>query len=644
MQADDFLDDQKRRYFRLNFPDFFIDSENSFLLDVKFHEVISESPDIEIGNLTIPELYLQTGYADLKTLAGCEIQAESGIEQSREDVTEAVLIIQEYFSDSGNELLLLRTVTGVWLAVQGNKIYSVRIINHQADVVYTYAFTSNREITGIWLEENDVQINSQNQIISSIGKAYLLHSHEPYLTCAVFQTDGLSGQKPYLHFDEQEYAPNLPEELIRKILQSGDLTGTDHIGYGYAGYSTPFESHVQKLYLRSVRNYDDSQVLRKNILSGEILDFEMKSYGKYTLKEISTQDEETLDLYCYGILDKLENLSAEPFFTRTSFFHADYFSDLYQNFIAWLNQNGIEIQTAEQEFLNLGTLPLMEPDWNTADFSGITAAQVLKEFAILEAGNARLNHDNLLELGRNYAAPVLTVTAEVLESVRLGTEKPAAAQGLEILNQDVRNLIRTSLKREDLCLESLTDQENFLQACSKIIHKFYDDFYLPFSASVLVGASPFLRAGDCIRIVSKNRISVTVPVIMQELTEFPFLKSRVSLSDGTSWETVPVNFSGMVVNGIAAENWPSNVLVGEVPDFSDMIITALRADGQNFQVNTRLCEFEITMKTETYAFFTVCFAGVSSGTYSNLLYALRTASGEKLLTTDGHPLASKESN
>jgi len=643
MQADDFLDDRKRRYFRLDFPDFFIDTENPFLLDLNFHEIISDAPDIEIGNLTIPELHMQTVYADMKTLIGCDIQAESGLEQNREDVTEDLLIIQEYFSESDSDLILLRTATGIWLVVQENKLYSVRIINHQADVAYTYAFTSNQRITGLWLEENDVQIDHQNQIISSIGKAYLLHPREPYLTYVVFLTAGLSEQNPYLHFDDQEHAPELPEELIQKILQSGTLSGTDHIRYCHAGYSTSFATHVQKLSLRSVRNYE-SGVLRQKILSGGILDFEIKSYGKYTLKETSSQDEETLDLYCYGILDKLENLNAESFFTWGNFYQADDFSDLYQKFIAWLNQNGIEIQIAEQDFLNLDTLPLNQPDWSTADFSGITADQILKEFAILEGGNARMNHDHLLELGKNQSAPVLTVTAEALESVRLGTEKLAPAQGVEILNQNVRNLIRTSLKRDELCLSNLTDQENFSQACLKIIHSFDDYFYLPFSAMLLSGAGPFLRAGDSVRIVSKNRISVTVPVMMQEITVFPFLKSRISFTDGTSWETIPVDFSGMIINGIRAENWPSAVLVGEIPDFSDMIITALCANGENFQINTRLCEFRITMITETYARFTVVFMGLTSSTYETLLYALRTSDGEKLLTADDHPLASKEKN
>lgn len=641
MTAENFLDAEKQRYFRVMFPDFFIDSDNPFLLGVTLHEVMSDNPDIEIGNLVIPELTLQTVNTDMKDFLDCEISAESGIEQNRQEVTDEITAIQEYFSQAEN-LLIMRTATGIWLAVTGKQVYSVRMIQHQPDVVHTYRFDSMQEITGIWLEENSVQIDSQNQIRSSIGKAFFLHAQPPYLGYTVFQTVGLDTERPYLHFDSEEYQIPITEAVYQEILQNGSLNGTDSIGYCHLGYSEPFSRHVEKLYLKTIRYYDENRQLRQKMISGMLLDFEVKSYGEFILKEASTQDEEVLTVCCYGILDRLSNLNAENFFRTAFHSRPATLAEVYQSFIEFLNQNAISVQAGNQEFLTLDSLPAVEPDWSTADFSGLTAAQILKEFAILEGGNAYISHDNLLLLGWNSTEPVLTCSAENTASLRIGNEKLAPAQGIELLYQDCRNLIQTALHPEDMVLPEMTNPENFSEACSAVIHHFDTVLSLPFSVSVLTGASPAVRAGDCIRILTRNRCALKLPVTEQEITAFPFLQSRISHPDGTSWDTIPVDFEYLSINGLRAENWPAFMIFGS-PDFSQVIVTALARNGDNFQVENQLCEFEIEMRTPEYAEITVHFCGLQTKHLSTVRYALYTDGGQMLLTNQPAILAVKES-
>lgn len=638
MTAEDFLNPEKQRYFRIAFPDFFIDSDNPFLLDANLHEVMSDNPDIAIGNLVIPELHLQTINADMKDFSGCTIQADSGIEQTRQDVTETVTAIWNYFAE---ENLTVRTAAGVWLAVTENFVYSVRMTAHGPEAVYAYKFTSSHKITGIWTRENSVQLNEQNQIVSSVGRVYLLHDSAPYLTYAVFLTSGLNTEKPYLVFDSQEHTVEISESVFQELLQNGNLTGTAEIGYCHLGYATPFARHIQKLYLKKIKFYDENQIFRQRILSAVCMDFALKTYGDFILKDAVSQDEETLDMYGYGILDKLSDLHAENFF-RTAFHSSpETFADLYQIFIAFLQQNHLPIQPAEQNFLNLSALPAVEPDWSTADFSGLTASQILKEFAILEGGHAYINHDNLLTVGWTYSAPVLTAEAGNAETLRIGNELLTPAQGLSFLSQDCRNLIQTSLNAEEMVLPSLTNPENFSQACANIIHHFDNFFLLPFSVSILAGASPFLRTGDCIRIVTKSRSALHLPVTEQEITCFPFLHSRLTFPDGTSWNTVPVDWDYVRINGLRAENWSDFILFGN-PDFSDVIVTALLRNGESFRVENQLCLFETRRLSSAYAECTVHFAGLQTSHQLAVKYPLYTSGGQILFTNQNKILAVKE--
>lgn len=474
-----------------------------------------------------------------------------------------------------------------------------------------------QEITGIWLEE---EISSHTaggtEFIDIAGKIFLLHADAPFLTSVAYQSHSV----PYQYYFFAEQSAEISENLYHEILQSGTLSGSNSMIFNQQ------DRHVQKLHRHVIRQYGG----RETVISAEITDYAMKTYGDLILKEISFQNEETMELLCYGILEQTIAKSAGEFLITLR--RAEYatLAECYQGFVTWLNHENIAVTAAEQEFLNLENLPFSSLD-SSVDVSGITAGMLLKEFAALEGGNARINHDNKLELGWCSTAPVLTISAENLQTMKIGTERLAAAEGVFSLNPDAQNYIRSARNPEDMLLLHVITPEAFAEACQRIVSSTAENFLLPFSVSALTGVSPFVRAGDCIRILTRNNYAVNVPVMMQEIRNFPFLQSRISMPETADWATIPVDFSRLHIFQISAGNYP-DIIYGEIPDYSGMTITAYYFNG-NFSVPPQLCEFTVEY-SGNYAEITVYFAGCTASHLSGFTYALYTVGGRKLLTTD----------
>lgn len=617
MTAEDFLDERKKRLFRVKFPDFVLYDDNPVLLDVNLHEVMSDNPDIEIGNLVIPELTLKTEYLDMTNHTEESILAETGLEQNQEDVTEEVTGIQKLLQCQCP--IFARTAEKHWIVADGRNIYAVRMSESGTPELHD-SRTLTHEISAMFLETGT---------ITGHGNIYLSDRSGQYRTKLKYRTS-MPVQYQIEFYDEPE-TTEITDEFQKAVLagMSADVT-----------YTTVSENQVYRLKTGYAGSYQNG-VLCRHPVSASITEFTMKSYGDAVLKETITQDEETMEMLCYGILEKTVTKNAESFFTSLRIYQIDTLADLYQNFITWLNQEEISITAKNQEFLNLDDMPFIMPD--SADMSGITAGQLLKEFALLEGGNARINHDNELELGWCSAEPVLTLSAEKLESMRIGTERLAGAEGIFDLNPDAQNQIQTAVRQEDMFLSRFTGTEAFTLACQRMITSFQNGFYLPFSVSALAGASPFVRTGDCIRIMSRSNFAVSVPVMIQEMQAFPFLKSRISMPEATDWTTIPVDFSGTRITGLIAENYPDFIIYGEIPDISDMIITARQPNGEEFTVPVQLCEFS-TEFLEVYARITVSFAGQQKSSLTGIRYALYTADSQKLITADTNPLVAKEMN
>ena len=100
-------------------------------------------------------------------------------------------------------------------------------------------------------------------------------------------------------------------------------------------------------------------------------------------------------------------------------------------------------------------------------------------------------------------------------------------------------------------------------------------------------------------------------------------------------------FSRLHIFQISAGNYP-DIIYGEIPDYSGMTITAYYFNG-SFSVPPQLCEFTVEY-SGNYAEITVYFAGCTANHLSGFTYALYTAGGRKLLTTDEKILTVKELN
>ena len=401
---------------------------------------------------------------------------------------------------------------------------------------------------------------------------------------------------------------------------------------------------ICKLDLKFIRYYNFEKTLCRKVISGVSRTFSLISYGNYIITETSSRDEETTEIICYGILHQLVGLDARSFFSASYFYAGESFSKLYDNFIIWINQQGINITAKTQNFINLNNLTVSE-NWSTADFSGITADMILREFAMLEGGNAFLNHDGLLELGWCGAEPVLTASAENLSMLKIGTERLTPATGIMSMNAASANIIQTEFDEDDLHLMPVIN-ESHDDVFQRIISKFSDISQIAFTASLLTGASPYLRAGDCIRLITRDGAAVCVPVFMQDVKNIPFMDGRVSVPDGTSWMTVPVDFDLLSIVRISVDNWPEFLIHGISPDTSEMLVRAVLKNDETFRIPESLYQLHVRTREDypAYLELTVTFMEYSASKLIPAYYALYTANQQIITTNSGAVIAVKGAN
>lgn len=636
MTAEDFLDNHKNRILRIKFPEFSVYEFYSGLLEIRFSEIMSNSPDIEIGSLVIPEMTVITEYMNLKNHMQETVTLEIGLEQKRLDVSDEIQIIQKNF-DSEN-LIFARDASGCWIVADGNLLYSVWFdLNHIMQM--NSVFESKQQIFGILIQEERVDISANGNVTNHYGVIYLLHQNS--VTNIAFTGMTAFGT---LHrgvlFSQKESEITITDSLHHAVIS--DMTKqAEHISLNemtLCRLGVPYVKQTEKLDIRYARYYNKQRKLCRKALSAEVVIFSPVSYGEFIITETISQDEETTEMLCYGILGQVVGKNAENFFRHLHFATAENFAELYFNFIDWLNQNGISITAKNQEFLNLKNIPVIEPDWNTADFNGITAGEVLKEFAMLEGGNARMNHDNQLEIGWCETEPVLTVSSDNLSSMRIGTERLTPATGMKFLNPDSENVIQTELEYDRLFLKNVTHENAYTEVFQKIISNFGTNLHLPFSAEMLTGASPFLRAGDCIRLVNRSGAVIHVPVFTQDITAFPFLESRISVPENTSWKTTPADFSIFILDKIIVQNWTKFIIYGEPPDTSDMIVIAVLKNGNQFFVSNHLYHVTVEEITDSGKVkMTITFLDKSQSALIPVYYALYTNNGRPM-TSDNHAL------
>lgn len=733
MNVKDFLDHDKHRMLRLSFPDFAVYDCCSVLLAAAFSEVMSSDPDITIGELVIPELTFQLTHTDMSSHLGDVITCEVGLEQSQEDVTQALHAIFDTFGSG--QLVFARDISGCWIVGDGTVLYSVWI-DLDGAVQIADTWESPHPISAILIYESRVNTDAHGSVENSIGTAYLLHddaiSGHPVMTAVPFigAQRGKDGLIRGCHFGEDEsFFPDVdgdgtvsatdaslildaavrigagepsgltPEQQMRADAdRDGTVTTMDAqlvsdfvtaVGAGEyqntlegwlnflnqtstGAYTSPLHEMVirdmakyhtsidrARLYhagsplyelvqipeIRYAQYYDRYAhklgelpgAFCRRPVSGKSFCYRTASYGDLVITETTSKDEETTDVLCCGILHKLVGLDASGFFTKANFASAETFAHLFANFMEWLHTHGIPIHAAGQTYLNLGRLPVTEPDLEAADFTGVTADAVLKEFAVLEAGNARMDSDGKLRLGWCEPHPILTVSADVLESLRIGTERLRPATGLEpFLNTHSENVIATGIRADDFVLGRCTTEQGLSTAFRNVVEHFSDVRQIPFNGNLLHGANPYLRAGDTIRAVTRSGTAFCVQIMSQDAGDFPFLQSTLSSPDGTSWTTEPVEIDGLKVTQITVTNWPEYIILGEEPDTSEMIVTAHQRNGDSFTVDDMMYHIEVgPPQPQGNALMRVTFAQCAESKYITVKSALYTRGGAPLLTEDG---------
>lgn len=639
MKAADFLDITKRRMLCIEFADFTLYDSYTGLLDVQLSEVMSDSPDVVIGDIVVPELTVELRALDLSGHLDETISCTAGLEQSREDVSEELRLIQEAIG--GTQMCFARMYTGGWVAAEGNQVYSqvFTASGYNPRVVFTTA----QDITGLRLDETHVNYNQYGQVATCWGTAYFLHDTAPYLTKADYTGAKSPNGNWSLTFagSTEEEEVTVSDPLWADIIGDGSGSGisTSRIAlWHYVDlHHVPYAELIQVLDVRFARYYDGG-TLRRRAVSAEVTQYAPASFGEFVLTETAAQDEETVEVLCYGILGQLVKINAAEFLhSGYGYVHAgDSFAQLFQNFLTWLGTKGIPLTAAEQTYLNLDDLTVIAPDWTQLDVSGLTAADVLRCFALLEGGNARMNHDNKLELGWGGTEPVMTVSADRMASLRIGAERLAPATGMTYYQPNTRNVIESSVPEDKLVLMQLTSASALESAYAAIVRSFENGAHLPVTAELLCGGSPLLRAGDCIKAVTRAGAAVNVQLFQQELDRFPLMRSRVSTPEGTGWATEPIDFYALEVIGITVTGWPAFLVSGFPPDTSGMTVTAVQRWGNSFPVDETLYTVTVGAVSNGRAPMTVSFCGFS--VTNRLLpvgYALYNSHGQPLTTADG---------
>lgn len=634
MRAEDFLNKTKRRLLRLKFKDFTLYDSCAALLDVSLSEVMSDSPDVEIGGIVVPELTLQFRAMDMRNHLDETITCEIGLEQDREDVSDDLRAIQT--ASGSGQLVFARLCSGTYLVGDGNTLYNCWKDENGAWQL-DWPFESAQPISGICIEET-ASTDEYGHVGNYYGAAYLLHESKPYVTKVGYSGFTKVMGRPYhgVSFSGSEKLVDITAGLQEVMLMDMAKRRTS-VSQQTLESKDGTVKLVQTLDVRYASCYDGGMLFRQPV-SGCVTTFSTVSYGEFIITETNAQNEEQIELRCYGILHRLSGMNASGFFTAGRIEQCRKLVSLYYNFVDWLNENGIPVKREQQEYRNLSSISIDAECLTGADFSKATAAGILKEFAILEGGNAHINHDNRLELGWCGTVPVMTVATDRMGSLRIGTERLAPASGIApFLNENSENVIETGTDK--LLLAQIASEDELVIAWQNIIGQFANGAHLPFTGQLLAGGSPFLRAGDCVRVVTRSGAAVPVQIFTQDVSCFPFLQSGISTPEGTNWATLTVDFSQYRVEELTAEGWPEYLLDGFQPDTEGMTVTAHLKNGDSFVVESGLYSVETRQKMQGLGVMCIRFYDCILEKTLPILYPLCTATGQSMCTEDNRILA-----
>ncbi len=645
MTAHEFLDVTRARRLRIAFPGVTIYDSFSGLLDVSFAECMSDSPNIAIGELVVPELTLTFSHIDLAAQRGQPGTLDVLLEQSRMDISAAVQRIQR--QTGSRSLAICQGSNGCWFAADGRRLYSCWQDANGA-MHLDLVLIASRDIAAIWLDETRVDISSDGLVRNNYGRVILLHTDAPHQTWAAFQGSfgGVDNVYTGFRIDGEEHEETDADPLQAAVLADAATARIGMTRSTLCHLGTPFGERITETVVQSSAVYVDGALCR-TAFGGQCIIYEPSSYGEITLTESSATDEETTEAVCHGILHKLTalHIGGTSGFLRTYLRGAATMADLYSSFLYYLRQeHGISLTAAEQTLADLAALPVVVPDWTTFDDTGLTAGQLLREFALLEGGNARIDRDGKLRLGWCETEPSLVISEEVLGRLRVETERLAPATGIAgLYNEASENVIETST--DELTLAPLTDAAALENVWRTIVARFSPAGHLPFAADLLRGASPLLRVGDCVTAVTRSGAALDVQVLSQEVGQFPALRAALSTPDGTDWTTEPVDYASAKIVHINVTPWPRFLLDDEPPDLSGSVVTAVRMHGARFTVDPAICV--VTRGTPLpngLAPVTVTFAHCSEQTYLPVYHALTTADGTPIVLANGDKIAVKEAN
>lgn len=630
MAAPDYLADDKRRLLRINSTDEF-DMYDTYtgLLGVHLTDVMSDSPNVRIGDLVVPELTLTLSHTDMTELSGVTLTAEVGLEQSRENVTDRITAI--YTASGSGRLVFARSVIGHYFVADGRNLYYCR----EGTTSLVFGFESESVIESIIVEES----TPDNDSGVSYGHLYLCNRDVigHYLRKITF-----IGRPMGVTFGSETAVStgDLQQAIVHDYATRHE--SFNRISYVSEEPDVPDVLVTERLEIRYSTVYRDGALHRTPIF-GEVTRYAADSYGEFVLSDTDAQDEETDEARCYGILSKARDISAADFFTESRFRTISTFLGLYNVFLEWLTGQGLPLTAATQPYLNLPDMQVVQPDWQTADFSVYTAADVLRGLAVIEGGNARINCNGELVLGWCSKEPTMTVSADVLGSLRIGAEQPRRAQGIDLRNQEGGNVIETGQRPEQMWMQYFIDGSEYDIMCDNIISNIDNRQRIPITADLLIGASPLLRAGDSIRVVTKSGATIVAEIMQQDVDAFPHMEARISSPDHTDWTTWAVDYEQVL--DLRVTGWPEYVISGFAPDISGMVVEAEIREGVEYVyitvypgLYTFICNEEPRNNRCAMA---VRAMGTQKTAFAELLYPMTTALGELLTTDAGDILAVK---
>lgn len=652
MEALDFLDISKERLVLLDFPGFTLTGDFHRLMEVTFSEVFNESPDITIGNLVVPEVTLTIDnsdavFLDTQALDGMEFFCKIALEDKRRDVSSVLRRLQKEY---GRTLNTGFSACGSMIIASENRALRSCTIDEQNTLQLHTAVGMIKEASGMVVEE-DVRYAADGTLISVEGTVWLYHEEVPYCSRHLMRCSA-ADPRILLFGEPLEITPDtsLQENAFIDLARQHYCVVKSNI---YRD-GVLVDSYITRTRQQETGHFRNDMLIRE-VQGGEAIRLHEATYGTYTIREAALCDDDVLSIIAYGELDKLSAINVESFFTDSYITAGSTLEDLYLSFIAYLNKgHRMNLVPAQRKYINLSS-SIVSNNWINLDYSDITAARFLREIAFWEGGNARINAEGELQLGWISDDVVLTLSANELERLRLSSYTLTAAEGTskydpKVLGVTHQNIIYTDIETDDeanrMYVHGLVMTETIPDMYMNIIRHFGESDLLPFSASVAVGASPYLRAGDRIRLISRNGVVGYAQIQTQDISLTTMMRAELNAPDGTTWKTCPVNLQERRVKRLRIDNMPVIQTIGEQPDISGITVTAELNNGEQFLVGEVYYSVQLQGDWMVPGVMKciITFAGASAEFDITMIdgAVLTTNDGAWLTTADGSHLITKE--